>query len=63
MVVKLARTNFESFIVIGVLIMAIPLIGSSLPDFPIMLEIQWDKVFAQASNDATTTIYNFRIQS
>ncbi len=59
MVVKLARTNFESFIVIGVLIMAIPLIGSSLPDFPIMLEIQWDKVFAQASNDATTTNLQF----
>jgi hypothetical protein len=59
MVVKLARTNFESFIVIGVLIMAIPLIGSSLPDFPIMLEIQGDKVFAQASNDATTTNLQF----
>jgi hypothetical protein len=59
MVVKLARTNFESFIVIGVLIMAIPLIGSSLPDFPIMLDVQWDKVFAQASNDATTTNLQF----
>ncbi len=56
MIVKLTRTNFESFIVIGVLIMAIPLIGSSLPDFPIMLEVQ---VFAQASNDATTTNLQF----
>jgi hypothetical protein len=37
-------TNFESFIVIGVLIMATPLIGSSFPDLAIMLDVQWDNV-------------------
>ena len=59
MIVKLTKTNFESFIVIGVLMMAIPLIGSFFPDLLIMLEVQWDKVFAQASNDATTTSLQF----
>ncbi|HKG89310.1 MAG TPA: hypothetical protein VKA95_13375 [Nitrososphaeraceae archaeon] len=56
MIVKLTKTNFESFIVIGVLIMAIALIGSS---FPNLVDVQWDKVFAQASNDATTTNLQF----
>ena len=55
MIVKLTKTNFESFIVIGVLIMAIALIGSSFPNLPIMVDVQ-DKVFAQASNDATTNL-------
>jgi hypothetical protein len=59
MMVKLTKTNFESFIVIGVLMMATPLIGSSFSDLPIMLDIQWDKVFAQASNDATATNLQF----
>ena len=53
---KQVKTNFESFIVIGVLIIAISLIGSSLPGLPLMLEVQWDNVFAQASNDATTNL-------
>jgi hypothetical protein len=59
MIVKLTKTDFESFIVIGVLIMTIALIGSSFPNLPIMLDVQWDKVFAQASNDATTTNLQF----
>jgi hypothetical protein len=59
MIVKLTKANFESFIVIGVLIMATPLIGSSFPDLPMMLDIQWAKVFAQASNDVTTTSLQF----
>jgi hypothetical protein len=59
MIVKLTKTNLESFIVIGVLIMAIPLIGSSFADLPTMLDVQWNKVFAQASNDATTTNLQF----
>ena len=53
---KQVKTNFESFIVIGVLIIAISLIGSSLSGLPLMLEVQWDNVFAQASNDATTNL-------
>jgi hypothetical protein len=57
--VKQTKTNFESFIVIGILIIAIYLIGSSLPDLPIMFEVQWNKVFAQASNDATTPNLQF----
>jgi hypothetical protein len=59
MIVKLTKTNLESFIVIGVIIMAIPLIGSSFADLPTMLDVQWNKVFAQASNDATTTNLQF----
>jgi hypothetical protein len=59
MIVKLTKTNFESFIVIGVLMMAIALIGSSSPTLPMMLDVQWDKIFAQASNDATTTNLQF----
>jgi hypothetical protein len=51
--------TIESFIVIGALIMAIPLIGNSFPDLSIMLDVQWDKVFAQASNDATTPNLQF----
>src|ERR687893_16385 len=51
---KQVKTNFESFIVIGVLIIAISLIGSSLPGLPLMLEVHWDNVFAHASNDATS---------
>jgi hypothetical protein len=53
---KQTKTNFESFIVIGVLIMAISLIGSSFPDLATMLEVRWDKIFAQPSNDATTNL-------
>jgi hypothetical protein len=53
---KQVKTNFESFIVIGLLTIAISLIGSSLPGLPLMLEVQWDNVFAQASNDATTNL-------
>jgi hypothetical protein len=56
MTVKQTKINFESFIVIGVLIMAIALIGSSSPSLPMMLDIQRDKVFAQPSNDATTNL-------
>jgi hypothetical protein len=56
LIMKLVKTNFESFIVIGVSIIAISLIGSSFTDLPLMLEVQWDKVSAQASNDATTTL-------
>ena len=52
-IVKQVKTNFESFIVIGVLIIAISLIGSSLPGLPLP---QWDNIFAQASNDATTNL-------
>jgi hypothetical protein len=48
---KQVKTNFESFIVIGVLIIAISLIGSSLPGLPLMLEVQWDNVFAQATTN------------
>jgi hypothetical protein len=59
MIVKLTKTNFESFFVIGVLIMATPLMASSFPDLPIMVDVQWDKVFAQASNDATTSNLQF----
>ena len=55
-IMKQVKTNFESFIVIGVLIIAISLIGSSLPGLPLMLEVHWDNVFAQASNDATTNL-------
>jgi hypothetical protein len=51
---KQSKTNFESLIVIGVLIMVISLIGSSLTALPIMHEVRWeDKVFAQTSNNAT----------
>ena len=51
---KQSKTNFESLIVIGVLIMVISLIGSSFTALPIMHEVRWeDKVFAQTSNDAT----------
>jgi hypothetical protein len=53
---KEAKTDFESFIVVGVLIIAISLIGSSLTGLPLMLEVQWNNVFAQASNDATTNL-------
>ena len=53
-IMKQVKTNFESFIVIGVLIIAISLIDSSLPGLPLMLETQWDNVFA--SNDATTNL-------
>jgi hypothetical protein len=53
---KQVKTNFESFIVIGLLIMAIPLIGSSFSDLQIMLDVQMDMVFAKASNDATTNL-------
>ena len=53
---KQTKTNFESFIIMGVLIMAIPLIGNSFPDLPTTLDVQWYKVFAQASNDATTNL-------
>jgi hypothetical protein len=53
---KQTKTNFESFIVIGVLIMAISLIGSSIPSPPIMFEVRWDEVFVQASNDARTNL-------
>src|SRR5918994_1529740 len=56
---KQTKTNFESFIIMGVLIMAIPLIGNSFPDLPTTLDVQWYKVFAQASNDATTTNLQF----
>jgi hypothetical protein len=59
MIVKLTKTGFESFIVIGVLIMATPLIGSSFLELPVMLDVQWDKVFVQASNDATSTNLQF----
>lgn len=48
---KQVKTNFESFIVIGVLIIAISLIGSSLPGLPLMLEVHWDTVFAQATTN------------
>jgi hypothetical protein len=58
---KQAKTDFESFIVIGVLIIAISLIGSSLTGLPLMLEVQWNDVFAQVSNDATTTNLQFSI--
>src|ERR671914_1564685 len=52
---KQTKTNFESLIVIGVLIMVISLIGSSA--LPIMHEVRWeDKVFAQTSNDATPNL-------
>ena len=58
---KQSKTNFESLIVIGVLIMVISLIGSSFTALPIMHEVRWeDKVFAQTSNDATP---HFHIQS
>ncbi len=50
---KQTKTNLESFIVIGVLIMAIFLIDDSLSGLP------WDKVFVQASNDATATNLQF----
>ena len=53
---KQVKTNFESFIVIGVLIIAISLIGSSLPGLPLMLETQWDNVFAQAFKVARTNL-------
>ncbi|SRR5215203_2077024 len=54
---KQVKTNFESFIVIvGVLLITISLIGSSFPDLQIMLDVQMGKVFAQASNDATTNL-------
>ena len=56
---KQTKTNFELFIIMGVLIMTIPLIGNSFPDLPTMLDVQWYKVFAQASNDATTTNLQF----
>jgi hypothetical protein len=50
---KQTKTNFESVIVIGVLIMVISLIRSSFTALPIMYEVRWeDKVFAQTSNDA-----------
>jgi hypothetical protein len=66
---KQTRTNFESFIVIGgVLIMVITLIGSSFTALPITHEIRGeDKVFAQTSNDTTPNLQhqtcNFHIQS
>ncbi len=53
---KQTKTNFESFIVIGVVIMATSLIGSSVPGLPIKFEVRWDEVFVQASNDATTNL-------
>ena len=55
-IVKQVKANFESFIVIGVLIIAIPLVGSSLSGLLLMLEGQQDVVFAQPSNDATTNL-------
>ena len=55
-IVKQVKTNFESFIVIGVLIIAISLVGSSLSGLLLMLEGQQDVVFAQPSNDATTNL-------
>jgi hypothetical protein len=39
MTVKQTKTNLGSFIVIGVLIMAIALIGSSSPGLPMMLDL------------------------
>jgi len=55
---KQVETNFESFIVIvGVLIITISLISSSFTGLPIMHKVRWeDKVFAQASSDATTNL-------
>jgi hypothetical protein len=55
---KQVKTNFESFIIIvGVLIITISLIGSSFTSLPILHEVRWeDKVFAQASSDATTNL-------
>jgi hypothetical protein len=54
---KQTKTNFESLIVIGVLIMVISLIGSSLTALPIMHEVHWeDKVFAQTSNNAAPNL-------
>jgi hypothetical protein len=53
---KQIKTDFESFIVIGVLIIAISLIGSSLTGLPLMLEVQWDIVLAQAPNDTTINL-------
>src|SRR5215212_8860501 len=54
---KQVETNFEWVIVIvGVLLITISLIGSSFPDLQIMLDVQMDKVFAQASSDATTNL-------
>jgi hypothetical protein len=47
---KQTKTNFESVIAIGLLIIAISLICSSFTGLPIMHEVRWDKVFAQASN-------------
>ena len=55
-IVKQVKTNFESFISIGVLIIAISLVGSSLSGLLLMLEGQQDVVFAQPSNDATTNL-------
>src|ERR687891_813361 len=55
-IVKQVKTNFESFISIGVLIIAISLVGSSLPGLLLMLEGQQDVVFAQPSNDATPNL-------
>jgi hypothetical protein len=50
---KQTKTNFESFIVIGVvLIMVIPLIGSSSITPPDASGTMGGKVFAQTSNDA-----------
>src|SRR5215208_2609382 len=55
---KQVETNFESFIVmVGVLIITISLISSSFTGLPIMHKVRWeDKVFAQASSDATTNL-------
>src|SRR5215203_2007645 len=56
MTMKQTKTNFESFIVIGVVIMATSLIGSSVPGLPIKFEVRWDELFVQASNDSTTNL-------
>src|SRR5918992_664504 len=54
--VRQVKTNFVSLVVIGVLIFALSLIGSSFPGLPLILEVQRDIVFVQASNDASSTI-------
>src|ERR671915_341928 len=57
--VRQVKTNFESLVVIGVLIFALSLIGSSFLGLPLILEVQWDIVFVQASNDAASTNLQF----
>lgn len=54
--VKQTKTNFESFIVIGVLITALSLDSNSFPDILIMLGVHNDEVFAQTSDDTTTNL-------